>query len=303
MDRVISDEERIRRAEDLVERRKNADLRISGDNFSKEKSNNKIRKMLYQILICLIIYCSMFYIKNSNNPRLQFIISNVNKALNYDVDFNGIYSMLEKKIELINDYFKVQTKEDKDNNSNEEENKSKDDTEVKPEEHEVSSVEALGIGGASEQIETEPNKNISVDDQMGIDANYIIEKYDLAKPIDTYVVTSEFGSRESSEIVSADHKGIDLGAKIGTDIYSALDGTVIEASDYGDYGTHLKIQTDNIVITYAHCSKLLVKLGDSIAKGQKIAEVGSTGKATGPHLHFEVRVDSRAVNPRLIMEF
>ena len=54
---------------------------------------------------------------------------------------------------------------------------------------------------------------------------------------------------------------------------------------------------------YAHCSKLKVKKGDSIEKGDVIAEVGSTGKSTGPHLHFEIRLSDRYINPRLVIQF
>ncbi|MBR2744854.1 MAG: M23 family metallopeptidase [Clostridia bacterium] len=303
MDRLLSDEERIKRAEDLVERRKNSDLRISSESFSKEKSNNRIRKMLYQILICLIIYCSIFYIKNSNNQNLQFIVNNVNKALNYDVDFNKIYNFFSKKVEEFKTYIEEKSEDNTTTDDNVDENKAENNEESDDKQNEISSTEELGIGGAYEENEIKDSEIISEEEQMQLDANYIKSNYDLAKPIGTYIVTSEFGSREPNAIVSANHKGIDLGASVGTDIYSSLDGIVIEASDYGDYGTHLKIQTDDIVIIYAHCSKLFVKQGDKISKGEKIAEVGATGKATGPHLHFEVRAYSRAVNPRLIMEF
>ena len=73
-------------------------------------------------------------------------------------------------------------------------------------------------------------------------------------------------------------------------------------SSYGDYGKHYKIQIDDVVIIYAHCSKLYLKEGDTVTRGQSIAEVGSTGNSTGPHLHFEIRKDGRLVDPQLILE-
>lgn len=74
-------------------------------------------------------------------------------------------------------------------------------------------------------------------------------------------------------------------------------------SSKGDYGKHIKIQTDNIQTLYAHCSKILVKENDNIEAGQEIAKVGSTGNSTGPHLHFEIRYEDRFVDPSKIIEF
>ena len=64
-----------------------------------------------------------------------------------------------------------------------------------------------------------------------------------------------------------------------------------------------KIQINDIVIVYAHCNKLYVKEGDKISQGQKIGEVGETGNATGPHLHFEIRKAGRTINPEYVLTF
>ena len=73
-------------------------------------------------------------------------------------------------------------------------------------------------------------------------------------------------------------------------------------SGEGDYGNHLKIQIGEISIVYAHCNALYVKQGDKVEQGQEIAEVGSTGNSTGPHLHFEIRVSERTIDPQSILE-
>ena len=75
-----------------------------------------------------------------------------------------------------------------------------------------------------------------------------------------------------------------------------------EVSNYGDYGNHLKIKTKEIEILYAHCSKIIVNVGENIYKGQKIAEVGSTGKSTGPHLHFEIRINNKTIDPQQVID-
>ena len=101
MDRLISDEERIRRAEDVLERRRNTDLRISSDNFTKSEPTSKVKKMFIQILVCLLIYCGIYYVKNSPNEKIKIYISNINSVLNYDVNFNKIYTDVCAKLEDI----------------------------------------------------------------------------------------------------------------------------------------------------------------------------------------------------------
>ena len=68
-------------------------------------------------------------------------------------------------------------------------------------------------------------------------------------------------------------------------------------------GNHIKIRLNNVTTLYAHCSKIYVHEGQIVAVGQEIAEVGSTGNSTGPHLHFEIRVDDRYIDPTRIIEF
>ena len=85
-------------------------------------------------------------------------------------------------------------------------------------------------------------------------------------------------------------------------IKSATDGEVVLSSEEGDYGKHLKVQIGEVSIIYAHCNSLYVKQGDQVKQGQEIAEVGSTGNSTGPHLHFEIRYSERIVDPQSILE-
>lgn len=88
------------------------------------------------------------------------------------------------------------------------------------------------------------------------------------------------------------HAGRDIACPIGTPVYAAAGGTVIHINDQADtYGNHIMIAHGNEVYTlYAHCSELLVSVGDEVVQGQQIAWSGNTGNTTGPHLHFEVRV-------------
>lgn len=106
--------------------------------------------------------------------------------------------------------------------------------------------------------------------------------------------TSSFGSRWGRN-----HNGIDIGAGTGTPVYASDNGTVIY-SQYNDGGYGYLIQIDHgngYVTYYGHCSELLAKVGDVVAKGDLIAKVGNTGRSTGPHLHFEVRKNGEVQNP------
>lgn len=94
------------------------------------------------------------------------------------------------------------------------------------------------------------------------------------------------------------HAGVDFAAPIGTPIFAAAGGVVADAEVHPAYGNTLTIDHGNNLSTlYAHASRLLVKPGDIVRRGQKIAEVGTTGRSTGPHLHFEVHVKGVPQNP------
>jgi murein DD-endopeptidase MepM/ murein hydrolase activator NlpD len=94
------------------------------------------------------------------------------------------------------------------------------------------------------------------------------------------------------------HEGVDFAADVGTPIVAAAGGIVITAEYHPEYGNLIEIDHGNGYSTrYAHASKLHVLLGQLIKRGQRIADVGSTGRSTGPHLHFEVRVNGASINP------
>lgn len=108
-------------------------------------------------------------------------------------------------------------------------------------------------------------------------------------------ITSGFGMRRG-----AMHTGIDIAAPIGTPVIAADTGTVtLSQSSMGGYGQTIMIDHGggSLVTLYGHLSKRLVKVGDVVEKGQVIGNVGSTGRSTGPHLHFEVRLNGKVVNP------
>ena len=80
-----------------------------------------------------------------------------------------------------------------------------------------------------------------------------------------------------------------------------MDGVVTYVSSEGDYGNHMKIENGTVTTLYAHCNKLYLEEGTEVKQGDKIAEVGATGRVTGPHLHFEIRVEDRKIDPEMIL--
>jgi murein DD-endopeptidase MepM/ murein hydrolase activator NlpD len=118
-------------------------------------------------------------------------------------------------------------------------------------------------------------------------------------PINMRWESSGFGWRiDPITGLRARHEGVDFPAAIGTPIHAAAAGIVISAEHHPAYGNMVEIDHGNGLTTrYAHCSKLLVEPGALVKRGQVIALVGNTGRTTGPHLHFEVRINGVAHNP------
>lgn len=133
------------------------------------------------------------------------------------------------------------------------------------------------------------------------------EKYIWPLPTQYYSksrINCVFGPRtytnSEGKKVSDNHKGYDLGSPFGTEIYAARSGTVITATWNDSYGYYMVILHDDGTTTlYAHCSKLIATTGEYVLQGENIALVGSTGNATGNHLHIEVRIDNTPVDPSL----
>jgi murein DD-endopeptidase MepM/ murein hydrolase activator NlpD len=112
-------------------------------------------------------------------------------------------------------------------------------------------------------------------------------------------VTSTFGPRRDPFLgTPAYHPGLDLGGYIGKRVHATADGKVERAGWDGGYGNLVEIDNGHDITTrFGHLSKILVKAGQRVHRGQVIGLMGSTGRSTGPHLHYEVRVDGKAVNP------
>ncbi len=286
MERTMSVEEKIRRAEQIYEKRKNgSDKQIATVSVNNEKKDIRLlKKMIIQIIVCIFIYLVIYFVNNSEYVFSKDFINKINEVLSYDINFIDLYKDIKDQ------YYKLVT-----NKNNEQQN-----------ENDEGSTNQEGIGGAiensndiSENKEETQGQELS---QVEQDILNIKNTTTFIKPIDG-VISSKYGQRDSATgRVPKNHTGTDIAANLGTKIKSATDGEVVLSSEEGDYGKHLKIQIGEVSIIYAHCNNLYVNQGDKITQGQEIAEVGTTGNSTGPHLHFEIRIEERTVDPQNILE-
>ncbi len=124
----------------------------------------------------------------------------------------------------------------------------------------------------------------------------------MKTPINGARLSSGFGMRRHPVLgYGKMHKGVDFAASTGTPIYAAGDGTVEYASRFSSYGNYVRIRHNNSLKTaYAHMSRIAVKNGERVKQGEVIGYVGTTGRSTGPHLHYEVLVGGKQVNPRSV---
>lgn len=357
MERILSDEEKFRKAEEIYNRRRNINVTVPARDLNKKKEKGdlkRFRKMLIQIGVSVCIYFCVYFAQCSNQYFSNDIMKKVEDILTYDINFGETFKVIGENIKNNNFlngvlFFLNNEEGDKNeklniqlnnvnlnsinlNNINEnfinansiienniDFNNLTEGIEAKNEtlkNNEVGSVEnidgtsennndfneneentslqpTLGIGGG------ETSSSNSSADQMSSDAEKIKKEYNLTLPL-RGTITSRYGDRE---IEPTFHTGIDIARNEGSEIISAMSGTVILAEEQKSYGKVIKIQDGDLITLYAHCSELLVNVGDRISIRQKIAKVGSTGNSTGPHLHFEIIYCGRYVNPEYIMEF
>jgi len=281
MERAIAEMEKIKRAEEIYSRRKNLE-------DEEKKQPKSIYKILFESLFVINIIVIIIAVQNQHYIFTDEFINQVNS---YNI------SIREKVEELFRS--KDKTQETSSNDAIEKETVS-ESTSVSGESNNVNG--AL-VENESANIEEKPEENVQEPlSQEEQDVKEIKENYSIILPV-FGTKSSGFGERESTNpIVTKFHTGVDIAADQGTVISSAISGTVTQVSNAGDYGKHIRIETGDLVTLYAHCSKIYVEEGQEITQGDAIGEVGTTGNSTGPHLHFEIRLQDRLVDPEKIIE-
>lgn len=288
MERVMTVEEKIRRAEEIYQRRKQGEERpVAKVTVNDKKDIKLLKKMIIQMLICVVIYLGVYMVQNNQYVFSEDFIQKANEILSYDTNFMELYEMVKNQV------MSWVTPEKQSEETPE------DASEQPAESQENAAINEEAIGGAEAAIEEAQTENLSPEEQ---DIQNIKNTTSFIKPVQG-VISSKYGQRDTATgSVPKNHTGTDIAANLGSKIVSATDGEVVLASEEGDYGKHLKIQIGEVSIIYAHCNSLYVKQGDKVTQGQEIAEVGSTGNSTGPHLHFEIRISEKTVDPQSILE-
>lgn len=299
MEKTMSVEDKIKRAEEIYARRREGEQKktttVSINNNTK-KEVKLLKKMIIQITISLTIYLIICIIQNNNYIFSEEFIKKTNELLSYDINIGEIYTDLKTNIESKINELKKQNNNDgaiggAAINAIEENN-----------------IEETNLENTENIENTVNNENKTNEEQIQPLSQ---EEQDIAnikatttfiKPV-TGTISSKFGQRDpTTSTVPKNHTGVDIAANMGTKIVSATEGEVVLASEEGDFGKHIKILIGEVSIIYAHCNNLYVKQGDKVKQGQEIAEVGTTGNSTGPHLHFEIRISERTIDPEKILE-
>ena len=281
MEKILNDEEKIRRAEEIYFRRNNKTYPI------RKKEDKNIKSVKYRILLNLLIMFNLAVIVFCvQNKDFIFTKEFVEKLAEYNNNATG------KIIDVFASFF------NDDENSN---NIMNENILVTNETQSI--TEPQNVVEENNVVENKPEISTSSINEMEIDILNLKSAYKFINPLKG-IVSSGFGARESEyQNVTGYHTGIDIAANSGTPIVASMQGIVELVSSEGDYGKHVKIRCNNVYTLYAHCSKIFVKEGQIVAEGQKIASVGNTGNSTGPHLHFEIRVEDRFVDPARIIKF
>lgn len=242
--------------------------------MDKNKKDYLTRTLLLQFLVCMVLFAILFSLKSVNSELFNEIEGTFSDRLEETL-----------KKEEVESVFKSITEEKTVEASTEE-------TEYVPLEEPSLSAEIIA-GGKDIKLSSENE----IPDNVSLDDYKLSQKMVLPLKGET---TSKFGVRIHP--ISGDlrfHAGIDIAAKSDTPIYSAFDGKIVEAKYDQWNGNYIKIQHDNDITTvYCHCEKVNVKKGQKIRAGEVIGTVGSTGSSTGPHLHFELRIQNISYNPQ-----
>lgn len=234
--------------------------------MDKNKKDYLSTTLLYQFVVCTILFGILFAINKLHPDYLKTIKNDF---------FDNIQNndIIEKS-----EYF---SKSDEQNLK----------------ETEEALIPQVGVGGSDIALDEDNSapSNVSVN-------NYVLNQK-MVLPVKG-VITSEYGERIHP--ISGNrsfHSGIDIAAESGKSIKAAFSGVVVE-SEYDKWnGYHIKIQHDNGIMTvYCHCEDLFYKTGANVKAGETIATVGSTGSSTGPHLHFELRINDICYDPEVALK-
>lgn len=232
----------------------------------EKKKNSTNSVMIVQLVVCIFAVVSVFLIGRLSPQTFDFIRDEYNRIMSVDMDAKEIASSAKKVIER---------------------------------------AEATDEGQTAEKSTERKNVNTvksAADGEVMAVMSLLKSDEEITVPVHGEI-TSEYGNRTNP--VSGEylmHSGVDIAASQGTEIRAAYSGIVSEVGSNSVGGNYISlVHKDGSETLYCHCSKIIAEKGDVIRAGETIALVGSTGRSTGPHLHFEITVDGKTENPLLYL--
>lgn len=232
----------------------------------EKKKNSTNSVMIVQLVVCIFAVVSVFLIGRLSPQTFEFIRDEYNRIMSVDMDAKEIASSAKKVIER---------------------------------------AEATDEGQTAEKFTERKNVNTvksAADGEVMAVMSLFKSDEEITVPVHGEI-TSEYGNRTNP--VSGEylmHSGVDIAASQGTEIRAAYSGIVSEVGSNSVGGNYISlVHKDGSETLYCHCSKIIAEKGDVIRAGETIALVGSTGRSTGPHLHFEITVDGKTENPLLYL--
>lgn len=273
----------------------------------KNKKDFVVRAILFQSLFCILLFGLLFFLKQSNSELFKSIESEFSDKLSENITKNEAQSVFKSMREkFVTPTADVENKQNKSIDAKTENSTTKNNNPENILENETEFV-PFDEPSLNATVEATGGVDIKIASSDEIPENVSLNSYTLSKkminPVINGKTTSEFGARIhpiSNELTF--HAGIDIAADLETPIYAAFDGKVAVA-DYDKWnGNYMKIKHENGLMTvYCHCESLNVKKGENIRAGEVIGYVGSTGSSTGPHLHFELRIDNVSFDPQIAL--
>jgi murein DD-endopeptidase MepM/ murein hydrolase activator NlpD len=300
---------------------------------SARKNNTILENVMRQTLLALLLLILTIGVTKLNTPLTNFITDNIKVVLTQNIDISGLY----KEFDNLATQIRNNQTGGANSTTNQTGSTNKTETGSSPNEGAIpvnstaqdsvaGKTDSSAVSGTSKSdavdTKSETTVNRSSDNSSTGQSNtsnvkkisggssaasgskdesiisYIKKNYEFIVPT-AGKLGSSFGERihPVTKVLQV-HNGVDIEANQGDTVKAALGGTVILATSDPLSGNYIKLQhTNGITTLYCHCSKLLVQSGQKVRQGDKIALVGATGDATGPHLHFEVRKDNIAYDP------
>ncbi|MEG2460109.1 MAG: M23 family metallopeptidase [Clostridia bacterium] len=273
----------------VASRRLRKESRVNNVSINSEKSKSTLElRMFLSVLLILICFVVKTYFPGvlEKNKVVSIIYKEYKKSYDFSKMESKIVKTISTNLKPLNSHIGIYKEPIKKNKIEEiKKNETPLPATVQVTSANLKNEEISAISFIDENVEKIKNTGIT-----------------FIKPIDGKI-TSEFGARESDNPkLNYYHTGTDIAANLGTKIKSVASGTVTNTGIDKYYGKYIDIKNGNIIIKYAHLNKIYVKNNKEIKQGEVIGEVGSTGNSTGPHLHIEMSIDGKFVDPQSLIK-